>query len=330
MAAPHIAENESVLVLTFATDETAYFPALRESAKKQGFAFEALGLGQKWQGFMWANELLMDRMRKCDPEQLVLLVDGYDTLVTMPCAEMVERYSKVCAEASTKAGTLPSRWLIFGIEHPREACSVPYWNVVVKSARKYHLAPPDTEVYVNTGAALGPARHMLTYLDETVRHARATKNKDDQNAANALYWGWWVHPEIDWLTRAESPLPIALDRRCELFYCFCERRIAFLLFQMAASPNNQSTPAERELLLQGGGVYRKHTGVNVGVVHGIWNTNMNAICEHLGYTPVARYHKEVSQPDIRIVQKVLGFVLIWPGGPVWLLLAFAYAMGYLS
>ena len=204
-----------VLVLTFATEETAYLPALRESAKKQGFRFEVLGLGQKWQGFIWANSLLEERMRQCDPEELVLMLDGYDTLITMPCSDMVSKYVKICQEASQRAGRQPTsppgRWVVFGIEHPRELATTLYWNTIVRAARRYHIVPPESEVYMNTGAALGPAKHMLTYLDQTVRHAAATGNKDDQNTANALYWGWWVHPDVTCVTRTDAPLPIALD-----------------------------------------------------------------------------------------------------------------------
>ena len=323
--------SSSVLVLTFATEETAYLPALRESASKQGFRFEVLGLGQKWQGFIWANSLLQDRMKKCDPDELVLMLDGYDTLITMPCEEMVRKYNNICLEATGRAGRQPpsplGRWVIFGIEHPKASASGPYWNTMVRMARRYHFVPPDCEVYMNTGAALGPAKHMLTYLDETVRHGRATGNKDDQNTANALYWGWWVHPDVPTVTRPDAPLPIALDTQCELFYCHCERRLAFLLYGLARSPNNFKTSLERTLMLRDGGVFRKASGCKVGVVHGIWNTNMNAICEYLGYPYEADYHKEVSQPDIRIFARVTRFLLVWPCGPLWLLFLLAYASG---
>ena len=71
-----------VLVLSVATEETAYFPALRASAGSQGFRFEVLGMGRQWGGFIWANSLILERAQQCEPDQLVLVLDGYDTIIT--------------------------------------------------------------------------------------------------------------------------------------------------------------------------------------------------------------------------------------------------------
>ena len=100
------------------------------------------------------------------------------------------------------------------------------------------------------------------------------------------------------------------------------------MYRMAYDPNNQNPPINLALELRPTGVHRKFNGAKVGVVHGIWNTNMNAICTHLGYTPVAKYYKEVSQDDIRMAQKVTGYLLIWPGGPIWILLTVGYVCGW--
>ena len=55
---------------------------------------------------------------------------------------------------------------------------------MMRMARRYHLVPPHGTYYLNTGAILGPARHVLTYMEETCAHAQVTGNKDDQNTAN--------------------------------------------------------------------------------------------------------------------------------------------------
>jgi len=305
-----------VLVLTFATEETAYFPALRASAAAQGFRFEVIGLGQQWQGFIWANSLMMERARQCNPDELVLVLDGYDTLVTMRCEQMLAKYDHVCALATEKAGFAPpsprGRWVIFGIEHPRTACTWLYWNTMMRMARRYHLVPSHGTYYLNTGAILGPAKHVLTYMEQTCEHAKATGNKDDQNTANALFWERWAHPEEVSVSRADAPLPIALDMLGDLFYCHCERRLAFLLFNLGYRPNNQrATPGALEL--RDGAVFATWAGKPVGVIHGIWNTNLNAVCAYLGYPYNSNYHKKVSQPDIRMFQEVTLTVLVLLG-----------------
>ena len=222
-----------------------------------------LGLGQPWQGFIWANSLLMERLRQCDPEEMVLVLDGYDTLITMPADEMLVAYSKVCADATERAGgraptSPPGKWLVFGIEHPREACSVAYWHTAVRHFRRYHLVPPRSELYINTGAMLGPALHALTYMQETCKDSQIMGNKDDQNTANALYWARWVNPDHAHVSKPDAPFPLALDTSCDLFYCHCERRLAYLLFSMAYSPTNAHTlPARRTLSFTDGRIVRK-------------------------------------------------------------------------
>ncbi|KAL1510491.1 hypothetical protein AB1Y20_006796 [Prymnesium parvum] len=321
-----------VLVLTFATEETAYLPALRASAAAQGFRFEVIGLGHEWQGFMWANALLMERVQRCDPDELVLVLDGYDTLIVMPCVDLVASYEKFCVMATSRAGfapqSPPNRWLVFGIEHPREAASWPYWNTIVRTARRYHCVPPSADFYLNTGAVLGPAKHVHMYMEETCKHAAATGNKDDQNTANSLYWGWWFDPNEDRVSRRDSPIPIALDTECELFYCHCERRLLYLIFGLARSPNNFKTNHDLHIAMKDGRILRKFSNKPIGVIHGIWNTNMNAVCKYMGYPYNPDYHKEVSQPDIRVFARVTRALLIWPGGPVLLLALFAYPTGF--
>eukprot|EP00966_Prymnesium_polylepis_P208983 4841397-Prymnesium_polylepis.1 len=222
------------------------------------------------------------------------------------------------------------------------------------------------------------------------RRTQATGNTDDQNTANALFWSQWVHPESCLVSLADAPFPLALDAKCDLFYCHCERRLAYLLFSMAYSPTSANTfPIGRTLAFTDGRIVRKvrprtcdkrerglaqarmscshmpavsdrhtsgpyreenvphtcrcvrprtrclevrdsphpppvstypqHSDKPLGVVHGIWNTNMNAICEYLGYPFDPDFHKEVSQADIRIIARIVRFVFVWPCGFLWLL-----------
>lgn len=318
-----------VLVLAFATEETAYFPALRASAAEQGFRFEVIGLGRQWQGFVWANSLIMERTLQCEPDELVLVLDGYDTLLVMPCVEMLLKYQTLCSLANERSAHTPTsppgQWLVVGIEHPPEEADWLYWHTIVCAARRYHSVPPSVTHYLNTGAMLGPARHLATYMSETCKHASETGSNDDQRTANALYWGQWVDENDTRVSRPHAPLPIALDTTSDLFYCHCERRLLQLVVGLACSPNNFITPLDRVLALREGGVWRKSTGRRVGVVHGIWNTNMNALCEYMGLPHDPNYHKEISQPDIRMFARVARAVLIWPGGPL-LLVAMTCAM----
>ena len=297
-----------VLVLSVATEETAYFPALRASAESQGFRFEVLGMGRQWGGFIWANSLILERLWQCEPDQLVLVLDGYDTIITTHREYLVETYHKVCSLANERAGHTPTsptgKWVVVAVEHPREESGWLYWNTIVRAAHRYHAVSYGVDAYLNTGAIMGPACHLVNYMKSTLQNSSATKSNDDQRVANALFWSSWVHTEEPRVSRREAPLPIALDTECDLFYCHCERRFWHLLVGLLWSPNNFQTPLGRVLALNKNGLWRKKTGTRVGVVHGIWNTNLDRICAYMGLPYDPKYHKEVSQPDIRVFARV--------------------------
>ena len=312
-----------VLVLAFATEEIGYLPALRASAAAQGFRFEVIGLGQEWLGFIWANSLIVERVKKCKPDELVLVLDGYDTLLVMPCAEMVKKYHTLCSSASGRTGHTPTsppgQWVVFGIEHPPEETNWLYRNTVVCAARRYHNVPNSVTHYINTGAVLGPAQHVGTYMSETCKHALKIGSKDDQRIANTLYWGQWVDKNDSRVSRWDAPLPITLDTKGELFFCHCERRMLRLLISLVCSLNNVTAPVDGVLTLRDNGLWRQKTGTRVGVIHGIWNSNMNSVCDYMNLPYDPNHHKEISQPDIRMFARMTRSVLVWPGGPLLLL-----------
>lgn len=47
------ATNDTVHVVTVATESKSYFPYLVESCKRHGGQLEVLGMGEKWEGFNW-------------------------------------------------------------------------------------------------------------------------------------------------------------------------------------------------------------------------------------------------------------------------------------
>ena len=85
-------------------------------------------------------------------------------------------------------------------------------------------------------------------------------------------------------------------------------------YGLAYSLNNTTTSLDHVLTLRKDGLWRKRTGLRVGVVHGIWNTNMNDVCERMGFPYDARHYKEISQPDIRMCARVARALLLWAGG----------------
>ena len=73
------------VLLTVATDpENPYFQNWLKSTKKAGwsdFQIQVLGINERWQGWTWRCEKIVDALRRLDPRDLVIFCDSYDLLV---------------------------------------------------------------------------------------------------------------------------------------------------------------------------------------------------------------------------------------------------------
>jgi hypothetical protein len=55
-------------LVTVATHNDKYFPALQESCDRLGYNLVILGWGEKWQGFAWRFKLVRDYLETQPPE----------------------------------------------------------------------------------------------------------------------------------------------------------------------------------------------------------------------------------------------------------------------
>lgn len=68
-------------VFTVVTHSDGYFKSLQESCKKNKINLDILGWGETYSGHMFKTDKTIEYLRNQDPNQIVLFVDGFDSLI---------------------------------------------------------------------------------------------------------------------------------------------------------------------------------------------------------------------------------------------------------
>lgn len=71
-------------LVTVATKSDKYFPSLIESCKRNNYDITVLGWGQKWQGFTWRFNLMLEYLATLDDSEVVCFIDAYDVIMLQP------------------------------------------------------------------------------------------------------------------------------------------------------------------------------------------------------------------------------------------------------
>jgi hypothetical protein len=89
-------------IVTVVTESKYYFPYLVESCKRHNRELTILGFNQKWQGFTWRTKLMLDFLKKLDPNDVVCFIDGYDVICTRNLNELKDEFFKIKKETNCK------------------------------------------------------------------------------------------------------------------------------------------------------------------------------------------------------------------------------------
>ena len=267
---------------TVATHHEGYLSSLEESARKYGYTLQVLGFGRPWQGFVHRWQLLLDALVGLPTEDVVLVVDGFDTVITAPAACLELEYRARCEAADR---------LMFGVEHRREHCSVPFW-MLSEVFRRYHGVGHNLPI-VNAGVCVGPVR-LVRQLCREMQAAAKTSTQlrpDDQTILNRLVAQ----------NAADPKKGIKVD--ClEGLHAHCERKVTGPLRHLYS---NVPLVPNGPLRLHGGRVGVRIDGrhTRVFVVHGIFCTSLTPVCEALSIAvPEAKdlRRRRISQLDLRM------------------------------
>jgi hypothetical protein len=105
-------------VITVATASRGYFDALKESCKTLGVELVVLGWDETWRGFQWKSHLVRRFLRstRCqDPNELLMVVDGYDVLLPAAKAKRACSWAQEVERRFAEAG----KPLLLSVDTPR-------------------------------------------------------------------------------------------------------------------------------------------------------------------------------------------------------------------
>ncbi|GMH48302.1 hypothetical protein TL16_g00263 [Triparma laevis f. inornata] len=212
--------------------EEVYF--MVESGSRGGVAVDVIGLGMEWEGNPTKVKMYKAYVEKLDPEQIVLLADAYDVLLSPEIGKVVEIFEE---KFDNK--------IIFGGE-------LRCWP----DASFEPLYPPSTSRFrfLNSGSYLGRAKHILPMLNDVLGYASLLIS--DQRAFTRYMH---LHPDL-----------VVVDSDAEIFrslHLHAEVPHANIVFDFDGFVATAGERVNRPLLLHGNGndgnMYYKHVAGNM-------------------------------------------------------------------
>lgn len=85
---------EKIHLITIATHNEGYYNALKKSAKMNNYNLITLGWGKKWEGFIMKYKLLIEILNIFDDNDIIILIDAYDVIVTDNKSIVIEKFKK--------------------------------------------------------------------------------------------------------------------------------------------------------------------------------------------------------------------------------------------
>lgn len=92
----------SIKVITACTDEKFYFPHLKKTCEANGGDFVVLGMGEKWGGYIWKFNKMIDYLKELEKNEIVCFVDGYDVICVKNLENIKEKFVKFSKEKNCK------------------------------------------------------------------------------------------------------------------------------------------------------------------------------------------------------------------------------------
>lgn len=256
-------------IATVATHNDGYLPALKSICNKKKCHLDIIGFGQKWKGWAWRTEQIIEYLKKCHILDIVMLIDGFDVLVLASPDEIIQKFRKMNCN------------VLFSCSHMSRGQpdnnSFTYSNISFPSVKKYFQS--NKNYILNAGTIMGYSKHLLQLYFQLQTQQNLTKIMDDQILLNRMnlsflkynidfdsniFWIWEIDQIKDYGYMLLKNETYSHDR-----IKYKKGRIMF---------NNGNTPC---------------------VVHGINNRNMDEICKSnnvflLNYKP-----KDIQQKDLK-------------------------------
>lgn len=256
-------------IATVATHNDGYLPALKRICEKNKCHLNVIGFGQKWGGWDWRTNKIINYLQKCNMYDIVMLIDGFDVLVLSKPEEIIEKFKKMSCN------------VLFSCSHVSRGQpnndSFTYKNIAFPSVKKYFRS--DKDFILNAGTIMGYSKHLLQLYLQIQRQQKIRGINDDQILLNSMNLSF---------------LKYNIDFDSKIFWIWeIDRIVDYGNMLIKNETYSNSTIGYKK------GRIVFSNGNQPCVVHGVNNRNMNEICIRnnvylLDYKP-----KEIQQKDLR-------------------------------
>lgn len=174
-------------IVTVATHEKYYYKYLVKSCEKYNSSLKTLGKNEKWTGFYFKNEKLLDFLDNIDNDDLVCLVDGYDVVCVRDLNELRDEFLKIQKETNCK----------IVVAHDK----VQPYNIFSK-----WFFGTCKNLTINAGCYIGQSRDLKKILNK-IKKLREKYNETDDQILLTKYCN-------------SKPNNVYIDTECRLFFSY--------------------------------------------------------------------------------------------------------------
>ena len=153
-------------LVTVATHSEGYLPVLEQQVKERGMELKKLGWGKKYTGHFMKDLEMMEFLEKdAKSGDLVIFVDGFDSLMLAPKEEIIKKFEETGAK------------MLFSVENVTPYLSFIHAAVFERVAGKY----------INSGLYMGERDFMLKFLKDIYSSDDFNRESNQKNWCNQLH-----------------------------------------------------------------------------------------------------------------------------------------------
>jgi len=256
------AYDNAMKIITVATHAEGYFALLRQTCLTLGYDLRILGWRHPWRGLVWRLGLYREYLETCPAEEIVVCLDGYDTLALAPPEELESKFSLLGEPFLCSGQRLFSQVPFIQVIADRIMANDPHFM----ASSLPDLGTPYRRPCC--GAMVGRARR-LREIFSTLEASDLSNLDNDQILMTRLY--------------LDNPGQVPIDARCSIFQNLWKSR-----GRIDARVSALDTACEVELTAASNGARRlrnSFTGEQPCLLHAPRNLNMNPLLRELGYEP---------------------------------------------
>ncbi len=248
-------------ILTIATKNEGYFELLKQTAIALNYSLKVLGWEQQWKGFDWKLKLYVDELEKCNKDEPIVCVDGYDVIVTGFASEMKTKFIQTGKRIifSGQRYFPEQKWIRNIVDRLMSNSSE---KIIGKTDDLNDYSRPCLGLFVGYAGDLRELFLKLIALEKEVNV------NNDQVLLNIFY--------------LQHPNSIDLDSKCEMFQNLWRTKFAFYGSISPKSPKCEIEIIKVDNLLR---IKNKQFGTMPCFMHGPFNLDMHLILQKLEINP---------------------------------------------